>query len=108
VDGKPSWAGYTGQPGHSAVPQPVFPVLPSLLLQHLPEDAPVLILLPGLTGGSEDSYVQHAVVRRVGQAEGGALHRQPPAQPRPVALVEHASVCGPSSGHVSPCVAARP
>lgn len=31
--------------------------------QQLPEDAPVLILLPGLTGGSEDSYVQHAVVR---------------------------------------------
>lgn len=30
--------------------------------QQLPEDAPVLILLPGLTGGSEDSYVQHAVV----------------------------------------------
>lgn len=28
----------------------------------LPSDAPVLILLPGLTGGSEDSYVQHAVV----------------------------------------------
>lgn len=28
----------------------------------LPADAPVLILLPGLTGGSEDSYVQHAVV----------------------------------------------
>jgi predicted alpha/beta-fold hydrolase len=28
----------------------------------LPKDAPVLILLPGLTGGSEDSYVQHAVV----------------------------------------------
>ena len=31
-------------------------------LQQLPEDAPVLVLLPGLTGGSEDSYVQHAVV----------------------------------------------
>ncbi|KAL4433399.1 hypothetical protein ABPG77_010252 [Micractinium sp. CCAP 211/92] len=30
--------------------------------KQLPEDAPVLILLPGLTGGSEDSYVQHAVV----------------------------------------------
>jgi hypothetical protein len=29
---------------------------------QLPADAPVLILLPGLTGGSEDSYVQHAVV----------------------------------------------
>ena len=36
--------------------------------QRLPPDAPVLILLPGLTGGSEDSYVQHAVVhaRRAG------------------------------------------
>lgn len=34
--------------------------------QQLPEDAPVLILLPGLTGGSEDSYVQHAVVRCCG------------------------------------------
>ena len=31
------------------------------LLQELPPDAPVVILLPGLTGGSEDSYVQHAV-----------------------------------------------
>lgn len=30
--------------------------------KRLPDDAPVLILLPGLTGGSEDSYVQHAVV----------------------------------------------
>lgn len=30
--------------------------------RELPQDAPVLILLPGLTGGSEDSYVQHAVV----------------------------------------------
>jgi hypothetical protein len=29
---------------------------------RLPADAPVLLLLPGLTGGSEDSYVQHAVV----------------------------------------------
>lgn len=31
-------------------------------LQQLPLDAPVLILLPGLTGGSEDTYVQYAVV----------------------------------------------
>jgi predicted alpha/beta-fold hydrolase len=30
--------------------------------QQLPEDAPVLILLPGLTGGSGDTYVQHAVL----------------------------------------------
>ncbi|XP_078440348.1 esterase/lipase/thioesterase family protein [Wolffia australiana] len=29
----------------------------------LPADAPVLILLPGLTGGSEDSYVRHMLVR---------------------------------------------
>lgn len=29
----------------------------------LPEDAPVLILFPGLTGGSGDSYVQHAVLQ---------------------------------------------
>lgn len=28
----------------------------------LPKDAPVLILLPGLTGGSDDTYVQHAVL----------------------------------------------
>ena len=36
--------------------------------QKLPPTAPVLLLLPGLTGGSEDSYVQHAVVhaRRAG------------------------------------------
>lgn len=32
-------------------------------LQDLPEDAPVLILLPGLTGGSGCSYVLHAVRR---------------------------------------------
>jgi hypothetical protein len=33
--------------------------------QHhaLPDDAPVLILLPGLTGGSGDSYVRHAVLQ---------------------------------------------
>lgn len=30
-------------------------------VKQLPPDAPVVILLPGLTGGSEDSYVQHAV-----------------------------------------------
>ncbi|KAK9862037.1 hypothetical protein WJX84_009827 [Apatococcus fuscideae] len=30
--------------------------------QELPHDAPVAILLPGLTGGSGDSYVQHMVV----------------------------------------------
>ena len=29
--------------------------------QTLPEDAPVLVLLPGLTGGSGCSYVLHAV-----------------------------------------------
>ena len=31
--------------------------------QELPEDAPVLVLLPGLTGGSHDTYVQHMVSR---------------------------------------------
>lgn len=31
------------------------------VLQDLPDDAPVLILLPGLTGGSHDSYVRHMV-----------------------------------------------
>ena len=30
-------------------------------VQDLPDDAPVLILLPGLTGGSHDSYVRHMV-----------------------------------------------
>ncbi|KAI9092288.1 hypothetical protein K1719_027788 [Acacia pycnantha] len=29
----------------------------------LPPDSPVLILLPGLTGGSEDSYVRHLLIR---------------------------------------------
>lgn len=29
-------------------------------MQALPDDAPVLILLPGLTGGSDDSYVRYA------------------------------------------------
>lgn len=31
------------------------------VMQTLPDDAPVLILLPGLTGGSHDSYVRHMV-----------------------------------------------
>eukprot|EP00882_Tetradesmus_deserticola_P023266 GHRQ01025317.1.p1 GENE.GHRQ01025317.1~~GHRQ01025317.1.p1 ORF type:complete len:356 (+),score=75.50 GHRQ01025317.1:460-1527(+) len=31
--------------------------------KDLPLDAPVLILFPGLTGGSGDSYVQHAVLQ---------------------------------------------
>ncbi|WIA39316.1 hypothetical protein OEZ86_005431 [Tetradesmus obliquus] len=31
--------------------------------KDLPADAPVLILFPGLTGGSGDSYVQHAVLQ---------------------------------------------
>jgi predicted alpha/beta-fold hydrolase len=30
------------------------------LLQPLPDSAPVLILLPGLTGGSDDTYVRFA------------------------------------------------
>lgn len=30
-------------------------------VQDLPADAPVLILLPGLTGGSGDSYIVYAV-----------------------------------------------
>lgn len=39
-----------------------------LTSQDLPADAPVLVLFPGLTGGSGDSYVQHAVLaaRHVG------------------------------------------
>ena len=35
----------------------------SVCPQNLPEDAPVLVLLPGLTGGSHDTYVQHMVSR---------------------------------------------
>ncbi|CAL8470709.1 g10251 [Coccomyxa elongata] len=31
------------------------------LIQDLPQDAPVVILLPGLTGGSHDSYVKYMV-----------------------------------------------
>uniref|UniRef100_A0A7N0UKA8 AB hydrolase-1 domain-containing protein n=1 Tax=Kalanchoe fedtschenkoi TaxID=63787 RepID=A0A7N0UKA8_KALFE len=31
--------------------------------RSLPEDSPLLILLPGLTGGSQDSYVRHMLVR---------------------------------------------
>ena len=41
----------------------LFPPADSALkeLQALPDDAPVLILLPGLTGGGDDSYVRYAV-----------------------------------------------
>ncbi|XP_031262756.1 embryogenesis-associated protein EMB8 isoform X1 [Pistacia vera] len=31
--------------------------------QRLPPDSPLLILLPGLTGGSQDTYVRHMLVR---------------------------------------------
>ncbi|MCD7456914.1 embryogenesis-associated protein emb8 [Datura stramonium] len=31
--------------------------------RRLPPDSPLLILLPGLTGGSDDSYVRHMLVR---------------------------------------------
>ncbi|OMO79833.1 putative AB-hydrolase YheT [Corchorus capsularis] len=31
--------------------------------RRLPPDSPILILLPGLTGGSEDSYVRHMLIR---------------------------------------------
>ena len=31
-------------------------------VQGLPQSAPVLILLPGLTGGSHDSYVEYCVM----------------------------------------------
>ncbi|EEF43442.1 alpha/beta hydrolase domain containing protein 1,3, putative [Ricinus communis] len=31
--------------------------------RRLPLDSPILILLPGLTGGSEDSYVRHLLVK---------------------------------------------
>ncbi|PIN14655.1 Alpha/beta hydrolase [Handroanthus impetiginosus] len=30
---------------------------------NLPSDSPILILLPGLTGGSEDTYVRHMLLR---------------------------------------------
>lgn len=36
-------------------------------MQELPDDAPVMVILPGLTGGSHDTYVQHMV---------GTAHRQ--------------------------------
>ncbi len=36
--------------------------LDSAVSTSLPDDAPLLICLPGLTGGSEDSYVQYAVL----------------------------------------------
>ncbi|XP_020539554.1 embryogenesis-associated protein EMB8 isoform X2 [Jatropha curcas] len=35
--------------------------------RRLSPDSPVLILLPGLTGGSEDSYVRHMLVRAKGK-----------------------------------------
>ena len=41
------------------LPRPRIPRPPP---QALPADAPVLVLLPGLTGGSGDSYVSHAVL----------------------------------------------
>ncbi|KAI7736968.1 hypothetical protein M8C21_027244, partial [Ambrosia artemisiifolia] len=31
--------------------------------RNLPENSPILLLLPGLTGGSDDSYVRHMLVR---------------------------------------------
>ena len=34
-----------------------------LHLQALPSDAPVLLILPGLTGGSHDAYPQYACVQ---------------------------------------------
>ncbi|KAL5056585.1 hypothetical protein RYX36_037267 [Vicia faba] len=36
--------------------------------RRLPRDAPLVILLPGLTGGSEDSYVRHMLVRAATKA----------------------------------------
>uniref|UniRef100_A0A5B7C7H0 AB hydrolase-1 domain-containing protein n=1 Tax=Davidia involucrata TaxID=16924 RepID=A0A5B7C7H0_DAVIN len=36
--------------------------------RQLPADSPVLILLPGLTGGSEDTYVRHMLLR--GRSKG--------------------------------------
>lgn len=49
-------------------PAPAIPAPSRPVPQALPPDAPVLVLLPGLTGGSGDSYVLHAVAsaRRAG------------------------------------------
>ena len=51
--------------GHASHLQPSASLNPHtpnrLLLQRLPADAPVLILLPGLTGGSHDTYIRHMV-----------------------------------------------
>lgn len=50
----------TGDGGTVALDTPRAPLGASA--PPLPDDAPVLIVLPGLTGGSHDAYVQHLAV----------------------------------------------
>ena len=93
---------------HAAMPPLVPP--PSLPQpgpqQALPADAPVLILLPGLTGGSENTYVQVRLCplpllsllhRPAGQA-GYSAARLPPAQPTPQTHAHTRAARGPGYG----------
>ncbi|KAH9774907.1 AB hydrolase-1 domain-containing protein [Citrus sinensis] len=70
--------------------------------QLLPPDSPVLILMPGLTGGSEDSYVRHMLLRARSKGWRVVVFNSRGCGDSPVTTPQESHSC-PLSGAVSLC-----
>ncbi|GAB4858099.1 Embryoproteinsis-associated protein emb8, variant 3 [Ancistrocladus abbreviatus] len=70
--------------------------------KQLPADSPTLILLPGLTGGSEDSYVRHMLIRARKRGWRVVVFNSRGCGNSPVTTARESRNC-PLSGAVSLC-----
>ncbi|CAL5020603.1 unnamed protein product [Urochloa decumbens] len=68
----------------------------------LPTDAPVLILLPGLTGGSDDTYVRHMLMRARSKGWRVVVFNSRGCAESPVTTPKETDKC-PLAGAVSMC-----
>ncbi|XP_038724752.1 embryogenesis-associated protein EMB8 isoform X3 [Tripterygium wilfordii] len=69
---------------------------------RLPLETPVVILLPGLTGGSDDSYVRHMLVRARSKGWRVVVFNSRGCGDSPVTTPQESNAC-PLSGAVSLC-----